>query len=215
MKIGVLGTGMVGATIGVKLVELGHDVKMGARKAGNEKAVSWDAKAGGGASEGTFADAAAFGEIVFNCTLGTAAVDAVVAAGEKNLDGKILIDTTVPLDLSRGFPPAITLRGEDSLGEQIQRAMPGTRVVKTLNTINCNVMVDPARVPGEHDVFVSGNDADAKASVTAILRDWFGWKSVIDLGDITTARGTEGYILMWLRLYGATKTADFNIKVMR
>ena len=215
MKIGVLGTGMVGTTIGTKLVALGHDVRMGARKAGNEKAVAWVAKAGAGASEGTFADAATFGEIVFNCTLGTAAVDAVVAAGEKNLDGKILIDTTVPLDLSRGFPPAITLRGEDSLGEQIQRALPGTRVVKTLNTINCNVMVDPARVPGAHDVFVSGNDPDAKAKVTAILKDWFGWKSVVDLGDISTARGTEGYILMWLRLYGALKTADFNIRVVR
>ena len=215
MKIGVLGTGMVGTTIGTKLVALRHDVRMGARKAGNEKAVAWVAKVGPGASEGTFADAAAFGEIVFNCTLGTAAVDAVVAAGEKNLEGKILIDTTVPLDLSRGFPPAITLRGEDSLGEQIQRALPGTRVVKTLNTINCNVMVDPARVPGEHDVFVSGNDPDAKARVTAILKDWFGWKSVVDLGDISTARGTEGYILMWLRLYGALKTADFNIRVVR
>jgi predicted dinucleotide-binding enzyme len=215
MKIGVLGTGMVGTTIGTKLVALGHEVKLGARKAGNEKAVGWAAKAGAGASEGSFADAAAHGEIVFNCTLGTAAVEAVVAAGEKNLGGKILIDTTVPLDLSRGFPPAITMRGDDSLGEQIQRALPGTRVVKTLNTINCNVMVDPARVPGEHDVFVSGNDADAKARVTAILKDWFGWQSVIDLGDITTARGTEGYILMWLRLYGALKTADFNIRVVR
>jgi len=215
MKIGVLGTGMVGTTIGAKLVELGHEVKLGARKAADEKAVAWVAKAGGGASEGSFADAAAFGEIVFNCTLGTAAVDAVKAAGEKNLEGKILIDTTVPLDLSRGFPPAITMRGEDSLGEQIQAALPGTRVVKSLNTINCNVMVNPARVPGEHDVFVSGNDADAKARVTAILKDWFGWTSVVDLGDISTARGTEGYILMWLRLYGALKTADFNIRVVR
>ena len=215
MKIGILGTGMVGTTIGAKLVELGHDVKIGARKAGNEKAVAWVAKAGSGASEGSFADAAAFGEIVFNCTLGTAAGDAVKAAGEKNLHGKILIDTTVPLDLSRGFPPAITLRGEDSLGEQIQRTLPGTYVVKTLNTINCSVMVDPARVPGEHDVFVSGNDADAKVRVTAILKDWFGWKSVVDLGDITTARGTEGYILMWLRLYGAMQTADFNIRVVK
>jgi predicted dinucleotide-binding enzyme len=215
MKIGVLGTGMVGTTIGTKLVALGHDVKMGARRAGNEKAVAWASTAGAGASEGSFADAAAHGEIVFNCTLGTAAVEAVVAAGEKNLDGKILIDTTVPLDLSRGFPPAITMRGDDSLGEQIQRALPGTRVVKTLNTINCNVMVDPSRVAGEHDVFVSGNDVDAKARVTAILKDWFGWKSVIDLGDISTARGTEGYILMWLRLFGTLKTADFNIRVVR
>jgi predicted dinucleotide-binding enzyme len=215
MKIGILGTGMVGTTIGTKLVELGHDVKMGSRKTNNEKAMAWAATAGKTASQGTFADAAAHGEIVFNCTLGTAAVDAVKAAGEKNLEGKILIDITVPLDLSRGFPPAITLRGEDSLGERIQRALPGTKVVKALNTVNCNIMVNPALLSGEHDVFVSGDNPDAKEKVGAILKDWFGWKSVIDLGDISTARGTEGYILMWLRLYGTLKTADFNIRVVK
>jgi hypothetical protein len=188
---------------------------MGSRKAGNEKAGAWAAEAGAGASDGSFADAAAHGEIVFNCTRGTAAVDAVKAAGEANLAGKILLDVSVPLDLSAGFPPSITFHGEDSLGEQIQRALPRTYVVKTLNTVNCNVMVDPARIAGEHDVFVSGNDPQAKATVTGILRDWFGWKSVIDLGDISTARGTEGYILMWLRLYGAMKTADFNIRIVR
>jgi hypothetical protein len=206
---------MVGTTIATKLVALGHAVKMGSRKAGNEKAGVWAAEAGAGASDGSFADAAAHGEIVFNCTRGTAAVDAVKAAGEANLAGKILIDISVPLDLSAGFPPSITFHGEDSLGEQIQRALPRTHVVKTLNTVNCNVMVDPARIAGEHDVFVSGNDPQAKATVTGILRDWFGWKSVIDLGDISTARGTEGYILMWLRLYGAMKTADFNIRIVR
>jgi predicted dinucleotide-binding enzyme len=206
---------MVGTTIATKLVALGHAVKMGSRKAGNEKAGAWAAEAGAGASDGSFADAAAHGEIVFNCTRGTAAVDAVKAAGEANLAGKILLDVSVPLDLSAGFPPSITFHGEDSLGEQIQRALPRTYVVKTLNTVNCNVMVDPARIAGEHDVFVSGNDPQAKATVTGILRDWFGWKSVIDLGDISTARGTEGYILMWLRLYGALKTADFNIRIVK
>jgi predicted dinucleotide-binding enzyme len=215
MKIGILGTGMVGTTIGSKLVSLGHDVKMGSRKAGNEKAVIWAAAAGKGASEGTFADAAAHGEIVFNCTRGTASVEAVKAAGEANLNGKVLIDISVPLDLSKGFPPGITHHGEDSLGEQIQRAVPGAKVVKTLNTVNCNVMVDPSRLEGDHDVFVSGDNPDAKAKVTEILKDWFGWTSVIDLGDISTARGTEGYILMWLRLWGTLKTADFNIKVVR
>lgn len=215
MKIGVLGTGMVGNAIGTKLVSLGHDVKMGSRKAGNEKAVAWVASAGAGASEGSFADAASHGEIVFNCTRGSASVEAIKAAGEANLTGKILIDISVPLDLAKGFPPSILFRGDESLGEQIQRAVPGAKVVKTLNTVNCSVMVDPARIPGEHDMFVSGDNPDAKAKVTEILTDWFGWKSVIDLGDISTARGTEGYILMWLRLWGVTKTLDFNIKVMR
>ena len=109
----------------------------------------------------------------------------------------------------------IPFHGEDSVGEQIQRAFPEARVVKTLNTVNNQVMINPARVPGDHDIFVSGNDAAAKAKVTEILRDWFGWKSVIDLGDITTARGPESYMILWLRLWGATGTGDLNIKVVR
>jgi 8-hydroxy-5-deazaflavin:NADPH oxidoreductase len=214
MKIGVLGTGMVGSTIGTKLVALDHDVKMGSRTATNEKARAWVTEVGSRASSGTFADAAAFGEILFNCTSGTGAIDALTAAGKENLGGKILIDVSNPLDFSKGMPPMSSFRGEDSLGESIQRAFPDVKVVKTLNTVNCNVMVDASRVPGDHDVFVSGNDATAKARVVEILRGWFGWKSVVDLGDISTARGTESYLLLWLRLWGALKTGDFNIKVV-
>lgn len=215
MKIGVFGTGMVGTTIATKLVTLGHDVTIGSRSANNEKAVAWVERTGDRAAHGTFADAAASGEIVFNCTAGSGAVDAVTAAGVDNLMGKILIDTSNPLDFSKGMPPALVFRGEDSLGEQIQRALPDTKVVKTLNTVNHPVMVNPDRVPGSHDVFMSGNDAAAKAKVGEILRDWFGWKSVIDLGDITTARGSEAYLLFWLRLWGVTGTGDFNIRVVR
>jgi predicted dinucleotide-binding enzyme len=102
------------------------------------------------------------------------------------------------------------------LGEAAQRELPGTKVVKTLNTVNCNLMVDARRVAdGNHDMFVAGNDAAAKAKVTEILRDWFGWKSVIDLGDISAARGTESYLPLWIRLWGGLQTADFNIKIMR
>ena len=194
MKLGILGTGMVGSTIGSKLVALGHEVVMGSRKAGHKKAVAWAAAAGAGASQGTFADAAAHGEIVFNCTSGAGAVDAVSAAGADNLRGKILIDIAIPLDFSKGMPPSLLFSGDDFIGERVQRALPDTKVVKALNTINHKVMVDPSRVPGDHDLFISGNDAAAKARVTELLRDWFGWKSVIDLGDITTARGTESYL---------------------
>ena len=215
MKLGILGTGMVGSTIGSKLVALGHEVVMGSRKAGNEKAVAWAAAAGAGASHGTFADAAANGEIVFNCTSGGGAVAAVTAAGADNLRGKILIDIANPLDFSKGMPPSLLFSGDNSIGERIQRALPDTKVVKALNTINHKVMVDPSRVPGGHDLFISGNDAVAKARVAEILRDWFGWKSIVDLGDITTARGTESYLLLWLRLWGALGTTDFNIKVVR
>lgn len=214
MKIGVFGTGMVGSTIGSKLVALGHEVKMGSRTAGNEKAAAWAGAAGATASQGTFADAAAFGEIIFLCTNGAGTLDALKAARASDLDGKIIVDISNPLDFSKGMPPSLFVFGDDSLSEQIQRAFPGARVVKTLNTVNCNVMVEPGLVPGEHDVFVSGNDAGAKHKVTEILREWFGWKSVIDLGDITTARGTEAYLLFWLRLWGSQGTGTFNIKVV-
>lgn len=216
MKIGVLGTGMVGKTIGTKLVALGHEVKMGSRSATHEGATAWAKEEGDKASNGTFADAAAFGELVFNCTSGAGALDALRAAGAANLDGKILIDISNPLDFSKGMPPSLFAGNTDSLGENIQKEFPGAKVVKALNTMNANIMVDPARVAdGDHDVFISGNDAKAKATVEDFLTKQFGWKNVIDLGDITTARGTESYLPLWLRLWGALGSADFNIKIMR
>lgn len=216
MKIGVLGTGMVGRAIGTKLVALGHKVMMGSRTADNEKALEWVASVGEGASRGTFADAAAHGELLFNCTGGEVSVDAIGSARAEDLAGKILVDVANPLDFSRGMPPTLFVFGTDSLGEQIQRAFPDARVVKTLNTVNCEVMVDPARVQGEHDVFVCGNDTAAKAGVAELLRS-FGWPDdhIVDLGDISAARGVEAYLLLWLRLRGVTATGDFNIRVVR
>jgi 8-hydroxy-5-deazaflavin:NADPH oxidoreductase len=215
MKIAVLGTGMVGETIASKLVALGHEVKMGSRSANNEKAAAWVKKAGARASQGSFADAAAFGELLFNCTLGTGSIPALEAAGKQNLKGKILVDISNPLDFTKGMPPTLFISNNDSLGESIQRAFPELKVVKTLNTINANVMVDPARIPGEHSVFVSGNDAEAKTRVKQLLTEGFGWKQVIDLGDISTSRGTESYLLLWLRLWGAMGTPDFNVHVVK
>jgi predicted dinucleotide-binding enzyme len=216
MKIGVLGTGIVGSTIASKLSALGHDVKMGSRSAGNETARAWAAGAGPGASEGSFADAASFGEVVFNCTAGVHSLDALEAAGAGNLAGKVLVDVANPLDFSQGMPPRLSVCNTDSLGEQIQRAFPEARVVKALNTLNCLVMVDPARVPGEHDAFISGNDDGAKAQVRELLGS-FGWPAerIVDLGDITGARGAEMYLLLWLRLFGAVQTGDFNVKLVR
>lgn len=215
MKIAILGTGSVGQMIGSKLVALGHDVKMGSRTAGNEKAVAWVSSAGKGASEGTFADAAAFGELVFNCTAGTGSLEALGLAGEDNLAGKILLDLSNPLDFSKGFPPRLSISNDDSLGEAIQRALPRTKVVKTLNTMANPIMVDPSLVPGDHDVFVSGNDAEAKGVVSRFLQEQFGWRRVTDLGDITTARGTEAWLLLWTRLYAALGTAEFNLHLAR
>ena len=161
MKIGILGTGMVGNALGGKLASLGHEVKMGSREAGNEKAREWAERAGPKASEGSFADAAAFGVLVFNCTAGEHSLAALEQAGTANLAGKVLVDVANVLDFSGGRPPAVGVGTKDSLGEQIQRAFPDAKVVKALNTMNCDVMVDPTKVPGDHDVFICGEDEDA------------------------------------------------------
>ena len=216
MRIGVLGTGMVGNAIAGRLVALGHTVMMGAREAGNERAQAWVESAGEGASAGSFADAAAFGELVVNCTAGAHSLDALEAAGRENLAGKLLIDVANALDPSGGRPPTLTVANTDSLGEQVQRAFPDAKVVKALNTMNCQVMVDPSRVPGDHAVFVCGDDADAKRQVRELLES-IGWPSlrIIDLGGIEAARGTEMYVALWLRLWGTLGTGDFNIAVVR
>jgi 8-hydroxy-5-deazaflavin:NADPH oxidoreductase len=215
MKITVLGTGVVGNTIATKLIQLGHQVKMGSRTATNEKAATWVKAAGAKASQGTFSEAAAHGEIIFNCLNGMATLDALKMAGAKNMKEKVLIDISNPLDFSKGFPPTLSVCNVDSLGEQVQKAFPETKVVKTLNTMNTSLMVNPLLVPGDHSVFMSGNDADAKIVVKEILNE-FGWldMNIIDLGDITTARGTEQLLPIWVRLYGKFKHAMFNFNVV-
>jgi 8-hydroxy-5-deazaflavin:NADPH oxidoreductase len=214
MKYAVLGTGQVGTTIATKLVELGNEVTIGSRSADNEKAVAWAAAAGDLADHGTFSDAAAAGEAVFNCTAGIASLDALRAAGADNLSGKLLIDVANALDFSAGVPPTLAVCNDDSLGEQIQRQFPDARVVKTLNTVNASVMVSPQQVP-ETTVFLSGDDDAAKAQVRVLLEE-FGWSpgSVVDLGGISSARGTEMYLPLWLRMYGALGTATLNIRVV-
>ena len=213
MKIGILGTGMVGKTIGSKLIELGHEVKMGSRIAGNEKAAEWVKQNGSAAAEGTFEDAAAFGEIVFNCTAGAVSLEALEMAGAENLNGKILIDVANPL--MRGELPSLvpSLSNTTSLSEEIQRAYPEVKVVKTLNTMHCNVMVNPLLVPGEHDVFICGDEKDAKAKVKEIL-GWFGWQSSVDLGGLTAARSTEMLSILWMPLFSLYSSPNFNLKVM-
>ena len=215
MKIGVLGTGAVGQTIGKKLIELGHEVRLGSRTASNEKGSAWASQAGSRASHGTFADTAAFGELLFNCTPGEASLEVLAASGDQNLADKVLIDVANPLDFSKGMPPTLFVGNDDSLAERIQRAHPALKVVKTLNTVNCEVMVDAARVAaGDHTMFLCGNDAGAKAKVRELLGS-FGWRDLIDLGDISNARATEALLPIWVRLWGVLKTGDFNVKVVR
>ena len=214
MKIAVLGTGIVGETLATRLVQLGHAVRMGARSRGNEKAVAWAAAQGAQASEGSFADAAAFGELVINATAGAVSLQALEAAGEANLAGKVLLDVANPIDLSRGMPLTLTITNTDSLGETIQRRFPAARVVKALNTMHTAVMTDPGRVPGAHDVLLCGNDAAAKAQVVALLQS-FGWAAPMDLGDISAARATEAMLPVWLRLWQTLGTSDFNFHLVR
>jgi len=214
MRLGILGTGTVGQTLGSKVVSLGNEVKLGSRSASNDKVAGWVKTTGRGASHGTFADAASFGEMLFNCTSGMASLDALRQAGAKNLDGKVLVDVANPLDFSKGMPPTLAVCNTDSLGEQIQRAFPEARVVKSLNTMSARVMVDPKKVPGDHAIFVCGNDATAKSQVTELLRE-FGWKTVLDLGDISGARGAEMVLPLWVRLMGTLKSPNFNFIISR
>ena len=226
MKIAVFGTGTVGPAVAGALAKLGHEVVIGTRDPqatlarteagpmGGVPFAQWHAEHGDIALT-TFAEAAAGSEIVVNATNGTGSLDALTAAGADNLAGKVIVDIANPLDFSQGFPPSLNPVNTDSLGEQIQRAFPDARVVKTLNTMNAGVMADPASVAGgDHSVFVSGNDADAKTVVAGLLAD-LGHRDIIDLGDITTARGTEMLLPIWLRLWGAFGNADFNFKIAR
>ncbi len=227
MKIGILGTGVVGQTIGDKLVELGQDVVIGTRDVAETLARTDPSPMGlppfsawlqehPNARVATFADAARHADIIINATNGLGALEALNLAGESNLNGKILLDIANALDFSKGMPPTLSLCNTDSLGEQIQRAFPQVKVVKTLNTVTASVMVNPRQLAdGNHHMFVSGNDAEAKAHVSGLLTTWFGWKHIIDLGDITTARGTEMYFPLWVRLWGALGTPVFNIQVIK
>jgi predicted dinucleotide-binding enzyme len=227
MRIGIFGTGVVGQTLASALAARGHEVMIGTRDpratlerdTGNAFSRTtfreWHA-VNSAVRLGTFAECAAFAEVLVNATSGGGALPALQAAGAAALGDKIMLDVANPLDFSRGMPPTLAVCNTDSLGEQLQRAFPALRVVKTLNTTNVMVMVNPAAVAGgDHSMFVCGNDADAKSKVRGWLGEWFGWRDVIDLGDITTARGTEMLLPIWLRLWGALGSPMFNFKIAR
>jgi 8-hydroxy-5-deazaflavin:NADPH oxidoreductase len=227
MKATVLGTGSVGQTIANRLAGLGHEVIVGTRNVAESK-LRKTADAFGNPAIGewieknptiklvTFAEAAAFGEIIFNCTKGVYGIEALTLAGKENLDGKIIVDISNPLDFSKGMPPTLTISNDNSLGEEIQKAFPIAKVVKALNTMWCGLMVNPAMIGGgDHTTFVCGNDSGAKATVKTILQS-FGWaeNNILDLGDITNARGTEMYLPLWVRIFGVTQNGAFNIKIV-
>lgn len=227
MKVGVIGTGMVGQTLAAKLAELNHEVMIGTRSVaatlartepdayGNPPFIVWKEQYPQ-VQLGSFVQAAAHGEVLMNATAGAVSLEALQTIGTEDLDGKILIDVANPLDFSRGMPPSLSVVNTDSLGEQIQRAFPHLRVVKALNTMRSLVMVNPSLVAnGDHHLFMCGNDAQAKAQVAELLTTGFGWKHIIDLGDITAARGTEMLLPIWLRLWGTLQTPMFNFKIVQ
>lgn len=213
MKYGVIGTGMVGLAISNRLAELGHEVMIGTRdvsKSGDKLKAKHEA-----VKVGTFAEAAAFGEVLFNATSGAVSIEALKMAGEANLNGKALVDISNPLDFSKGMPPSLFVSNTDSLGEQIQRTFPQLKVVKALNTVTAPIMVDAKQVAGgDHDLFICGDDVIAKETVINVLR-MFGWMNIHDLGDISNARATEAVLPIWVRLYGKLGTPMFNFKVVR
>ncbi|MBL8911499.1 MAG: NAD(P)-binding domain-containing protein [Archangium sp.] len=216
MRVAVFGTGTVGETLGRKLIEVGHDVMMGSRSASNEKALAWVKKAGSKASAGTFSDAAKYGQLIVNATLGTATIEVFKAAGADNTAGKPVIDISNPLDFSKGFPPSLFVSNTDSLAEQLQREFPKAHIVKALNTMTAAIMVNPRALSESHHTWICGADAGAKETVRGVLQS-FGWKSeeIIDCGDLSASRAIESLLPMWLRLYGALKTPMFNLKIVK
>ena len=229
MKIAVIGTGSVGQTFASRLVSLGHEIMIGTRNVADKlAATSKDMYGNPSFSEwhtankdvqlGTFAEAAAFGEIILNVTQGGNSIHALKLAEAKNLDGKILVDIANPLDFSKGMPPSLIpeLSNTNSLGEEIQKTFPGAKVVKTLNTMWAGLMVNPNMIGGgDHTAFICGNDAEAKKSVKSLMNE-FGWKNenILDLGDISSSRGTEAVLPIWLRIWSATQNGAFNFKVV-
>ncbi len=220
MKIAVLGTGSAGRTLAARFAELGHAVAIGTRDVSatadptNDSYATW-AGQHPDVRLATFADAVAEAGLVVNATNGGASLAVLEAAGEDILGDKVLLDVANPLDFSAGFPPTLLVKDTDSLGEQLQRAFPRLRVVKALNTVNASVMAYPKDLAeGDHTIFVCGDDEDAKATVGALLAE-LGHTDVIDLGDISGARGTEMYLPLWVRLMSALGTAQFSIKVVR
>lgn len=227
MKIGVFGTGVVGQVIAEKLDSLGHEVVIGTRdvaqslarevKEGSPRPSLKDYLAAHPKVKlATFSEAAAHGELIVNATNGFGALEVLKLAGEKNLGSKVMLDISNPLDFSKGFPPSLSVCNTDSLGEQLQRAFAQVKVVKGLNTLTCFLMVDPRQLPGEHHIFLCGNDADAKAEVRKLLGS-FGWTDaeMLDLGDITNARGMEQVLPLWVRLYGSFQDPMFNFRIVR
>jgi predicted dinucleotide-binding enzyme len=214
MKVAILGSGDVGQALGRGFASRGYDVMLGSRTPGSDRLTAWAEAAGGKdriASTGTFARAAAYGDLIVLATLGTATEEVIDLAGPSNFRGKVLIDVTNPLDFSKGMPPGLFVGMTDSLGERIQRKLPEAKVVKCFNSVNNRQMVDPTYKDVE--MMICGNDAAAKKEVTRILKE-FGWKGAIDVGGIDGARWLEALVPLWVRAGAVLNTWDHVVKIL-
>ena len=227
MKIGIIGSGEVAQAIAPKMLELGNEVMISARDTGMGKKREWGnlpsvmdwvverEEEGLKGLGGTFREAAEFGELIFNCTSGAHSLEALQSAGAENLNGKILIDLANPLSFSDTGEVTLTICNTTSLGEALQAAFPDVKIVKTLNHVTSELMTNPGLLSVDTQLYIAGNDADAKAWVAdTVLKKWFGWKNVLDLGGMESARGLEMYLILWLSLWKTVKTPIFNFKLV-
>lgn len=212
-RVGVLGSGEVARSIATGFARGGHDVMLGTRSPDKADLRDWLSGAGAGITAGTFAQTAAHGELLALAVLGNAAEEAIADAGAANFEGKVVIDAMNPLDFSGGGPPRLSITGADSLGERVQRALPGARVVKAFNTIGNPYFVDPAFSDGKPTMLIAGNDADAKRTVADVLAD-FGWSDVVDIGGIEGARELEAICIAWVKIGAARGAWDHGFKLL-
>ena len=214
MRIAVVGSGNVGRALAAGLGKAGHDVVLSSRDTARPELVQWSQDSG--VRLVPPAEAGKHAEVLVNATPGAASADALALVGGAELDGTIVIDVANPLDFSAGFPPSLTVANTDSLAESLQRAFPGLRIVKALNTVTLDVMVAPGRLAEPTALFIAGNDAEARATVTEVLAT-LGWDrdQLFDIGPLDAARGAEAYFLLWIRLMQSLGTADFNVRVVR
>jgi len=212
-RVGVLGSGDVGKRLAAGFRSRGHEVMIGSRDPAKPELREWLSGDGTGVEAGTFEQAAAHGELLVLAVLGNAAEEAIAAAGPENFHGKIVIDTTNPLDFSKGFPPGLSISGKDSLGERVQRALPQAKVVKAFNTIGNPYFLDPHFKEGEPTMLIAGDDAEAKHTVRDALAD-FGWSDVVDIGGIEGSRELEAICIAWVKSGAARGAWDHGFKLL-
>ena len=212
-RIGVLGSGTVGKVLAAGFASRGHDVMIGTRDPDKPELQEWLAGEGSGVKAGGFAQTAAHGNLLVLAVFGDAAEQAIAQAGPESFAGKVVIDTTNPLDFSRGFPPKLSISGEDSLGERVQRAIPQARVVKAFNTIGNPYYVDPSFSEGKPTMLIAGNDEAAKQTVADVLHD-FGWPEPVDLGGIESSRELEAICIAWVKIGGRRGAWDHGFALL-